>query len=48
MLQFEYSVMDFKKEKPYAEIIGRTEAEYQAQLKEQPINGTPRACDGTA
>ncbi len=42
MLQFEYSVMDFKKEKPYAEIIGRTEAEYQAQLKEQPINGTPR------
>jgi hypothetical protein len=42
MLDFEYSVMDFKKEKPYAEIIGRTEAEYQAQLKEQPINGTPR------
>ncbi|HWB32836.1 MAG TPA: twin-arginine translocation signal domain-containing protein [Acidobacteriaceae bacterium] len=41
MLDFEYSVMDFK-EKSYAEIIGRTEAEYASQLKEQPINGTPR------
>jgi hypothetical protein len=41
MLDFEYAVMDLK-EKPYAEIIGRTEAEYQAQLREQPINGTPR------
>ncbi|HVS50710.1 MAG TPA: twin-arginine translocation signal domain-containing protein [Opitutaceae bacterium] len=41
MLDFEYAVMDLK-EKPYAEIIGRTETEYQAQLREQPINGTPR------
>ena len=40
MLQFDYSVMDLK-EKSYAEIIGRTEAEYQAQLSAQPINGTP-------
>jgi hypothetical protein len=42
MLDFEYSVMDFKKEKSYAQIIGRPESEYQSQLSEQPINGTPR------
>jgi hypothetical protein len=42
MLDFEYSVMDFKKEKSYAQIIGRPESEYQSQLQEQPINGTPR------
>jgi hypothetical protein len=40
MLDFEYSVMDLK-EKPYAEIIGRPEADYQSQLSQQPINGTP-------
>jgi hypothetical protein len=42
MLDFEYSVMGFKKEKSYAEIIGRPESEYASQLAEQPINGTPR------
>jgi hypothetical protein len=41
MLDFEYSVMDLK-EKSYAQIIGRPEADYQSQLREQPINGTPR------
>jgi len=41
MLDFEYSVMDLK-EKSYAQIIGRPESEYQSQLAEQPINGTPR------
>jgi hypothetical protein len=41
MLDFEYSVMDLK-EKSYARIIGRSEADYQSQLREQPINGTPR------
>jgi hypothetical protein len=41
MLDFEYSVMDLK-EKSYGEIIGRPEADYQSQLREQPINGTPR------
>jgi hypothetical protein len=41
MLDFEYSVMDFK-EKSYAELIGRPEADYQSQLSQQPINGTPR------
>ena len=41
MLDFEYSVMDLK-EKSYAQIIGRSESDYQAQLAEQPINGTPR------
>jgi hypothetical protein len=41
MQQFEYSVMDFK-EKPYAELIGRSEADYSSQLSQQPINGTPR------
>ncbi len=41
MLDFEYSVMDFK-EKSYAQIIGRSESDYQAQLADQPINGTPR------
>jgi hypothetical protein len=41
MLDFEYSVMDLK-EKSYAEIIGRPESDYQSQLREQPINGTPR------
>jgi hypothetical protein len=41
MLDFEYSVMDLK-EKSYAEIIGRPASDYQSQLKEQPINGTPR------
>jgi hypothetical protein len=40
MLDFEYSVMDFK-EKPYAEIIGRSASDYHSQLQEQPINGTP-------
>ena len=40
MLDFEYSVMDLK-EKSYVELIGRSEADYQAQLKAQPINGTP-------
>src|ERR1035437_9089768 len=41
MLDFEYSVMDFK-EKSYAQIIGRPESDYQSQLSQQPINGTPR------
>ena len=41
MLQFEYSVMDLK-EDSYGKIIGRPEADYSSQLKEQPINGTPR------
>jgi hypothetical protein len=41
MLDFEYSVMDLK-ERSYAQIIGRPESEYQSQLREQPINGTPR------
>jgi hypothetical protein len=41
MLDFEYSVMDLK-EKSYAQIIGRPEPDYQSQLREQPINGTPR------
>jgi hypothetical protein len=41
MLDFEYSVMDLK-ENSYAQIIGRPEADYQSQLQEQPINGTPR------
>jgi hypothetical protein len=41
MLDFEYSVMDLK-EKSYAEIIGRPEADYASQLREQPVNGTPR------
>ena len=39
-LDFEYSVMDFK-EKSYAQIIGRPESDYQSQLNQQPINGTP-------
>jgi hypothetical protein len=41
MLDFEYSVMDLK-EKSYGQIIGRPESDYQSQLREQPINGTPR------
>jgi hypothetical protein len=41
MLDLEYSVMDFK-EKSYAQLIGRSEADYQSQLSQQPINGTPR------
>jgi hypothetical protein len=41
MLDFEYSVMDLK-EKSYAQIIGRPEADYASQLGQQPINGTPR------
>jgi len=41
MLDFEYSVMDFK-EKSYDQLIGRSDAEYQSQLSQQPINGTPR------
>jgi hypothetical protein len=41
MLDFEYSVMGLK-EKSYAEIIGRSASDYQSQLQEQPINGTPR------
>ncbi len=41
MLDFEYSVMDLK-EKSYAQIIGRPQSDYQSQLGEQPINGTPR------
>jgi hypothetical protein len=40
MLDFEYSVMDFK-EKSYAQLINRPEADYQSQLSQQPINGTP-------
>ncbi len=40
-LDFEYSVMDFKKERSYDQIIERPEAEYESQLREQPINGTP-------
>jgi hypothetical protein len=40
MLDFDYSVMDLK-EKSYNEIIGRPAAQYQAQLRDQPINGTP-------
>ena len=40
MLDFEYSVMDFK-ERSYAQIIGRPESDYQSQLNQQPINGTP-------
>jgi hypothetical protein len=41
LLDFEYSVMDFK-ERSYDQIIKRPEAEYEAQLRELPINGTPR------
>lgn len=41
MLDFEYAVMDLK-EKSYAEIVGKPEAAYSADLREQPINGTPR------
>jgi hypothetical protein len=40
LLDFEYSVMDLR-EKAYDEIIGRPLADYQSQLREQPINGTP-------
>jgi hypothetical protein len=41
MLDFEYSVMDFK-EKSYAQLIGQSEADYQSQLNRAPVNGTPR------
>lgn len=41
MLDFEYAVMDLK-EKSYDEIVGGSAATYQSQLREQPINGTPR------
>ena len=40
MLDFEYSVMDLK-EKSYAELIGKSEAAYQTQLRGLPINGSP-------
>jgi len=41
LLDFEYSVMGLK-EKTYNEIVGRDPAAYQAALRDQPINGTPR------
>jgi hypothetical protein len=41
MLDFEYDVMDLK-EKTYDQIIGRSQADYQAALSALPINGTPR------
>ena len=41
MLDFEYRVMDLK-EGTYAQLIGQSESDYQAQLRQQPINGTPR------
>jgi hypothetical protein len=41
MLDFEYSIMGLK-EKSYDQIIGQPEAAYEAQLRELPINGTPR------
>jgi len=41
MLDFEYSIMDFK-EKPYDEIIGENNPTYETQLRDLPINGTPR------
>jgi hypothetical protein len=40
LLDFEYSVMGFK-ERSYDQIIERPEAEYEAQLRELSINGTP-------
>jgi hypothetical protein len=42
MLDFEYSVMGFK-ERSYDQIIERPESEYESQLRELPINGTPPA-----
>ncbi len=39
MLDFEYQIMDLK-EKSYDEIIGKS-ANYEAQLQQLPINGTP-------
>jgi hypothetical protein len=41
LLDFEYRVMDLK-EASYARIIGRPESDYESQLREQPVNGTPR------
>ncbi len=41
MLDFEYSIMGFK-EKSYDQIIGQSEEAYEAQLRELPINGTPK------
>ncbi len=38
---FEYNVMDFK-EKSYDEIIGPNNPTYETQLRNLPINGTPR------
>ena len=40
MLDFEYSVMGFKGHS-YDQIIERPESVYEAQLREEPINGTP-------
>jgi hypothetical protein len=41
MLDFEYSVMDLK-EKTYDEITGKAATNYQSQLRDLPINATPR------
>lgn len=42
LLEFEYSVMGLTKEKSYDQIIGQPASAYEAQLRELPINGTPR------
>jgi hypothetical protein len=41
MLDFEYAVMGLK-EKSYAEIVGRSGPGYESQLRDLPINATPR------
>jgi hypothetical protein len=41
MLDLQYSIMGFN-EKSYDEIIGQPRPAYEAQLRELPINGTPR------
>jgi hypothetical protein len=41
MLDFEYSVMDFQ-EATYDKIVGGPDPAYQAQLRDLPINATPR------
>jgi hypothetical protein len=42
LLDFEYSIMGFTKEKSYAEIINQPQEQYESQLRQLPINGTPR------
>ncbi|HWA08637.1 MAG TPA: twin-arginine translocation signal domain-containing protein [Opitutaceae bacterium] len=42
LLDFEYSIMGLTKEKSYDQIIGQPEEAYEKQLRELPINGTPR------